>query len=165
MTAQGKTTTARIVADMVLMTADRPDGLVQPAARKTDAVTRTVASTERRHPGQYERRIRTVVHFTDGTRSVSCSASQTWTLAPAVEEAPVEEPAPAPAPAAAKPAGTCACCGGTTKGGHYLPGHDARHASRLVKEILEGRDVQDALAEIPAKHQPLVAKVTVRLGR
>ncbi len=29
----------------------------------------------------------------------------------------------------------CACgCGGSTKGGTWLPGHDAKHASRMLKE-------------------------------
>jgi hypothetical protein len=41
----------------------------------------------------------------------------------------------------------CVCgCGGTTKGGDFLPGHDARHKSNLFKEARAGN--ADALAEI-----------------
>jgi hypothetical protein len=33
----------------------------------------------------------------------------------------------------------CHCdCGGTTKGGRYLPGHDAKHKAALVKAALLG---------------------------
>ena len=33
----------------------------------------------------------------------------------------------------------CHCeCGGTTKGGRYLPGHDAKHKAALVKTALLG---------------------------
>ena len=34
---------------------------------------------------------------------------------------------------------TCLCgCEGTTKGGRYLPGHDAKHKSALVQSALAG---------------------------
>lgn len=33
----------------------------------------------------------------------------------------------------------CHCgCGGTTKGGRYLPGHDAKHKKALVEAALAG---------------------------
>lgn len=31
--------------------------------------------------------------------------------------------------------GSCVCCGGETKGGNFLPGHDARFVSGLVKDV------------------------------
>lgn len=43
---------------------------------------------------------------------------------------------------------TCVCgCGGTTKGGKFLPGHDARHKSNLIKEVLADES-EAALAEL-----------------
>ena len=34
---------------------------------------------------------------------------------------------------------SCHCgCGGTTKGGRYLPGHDAKHKKELVEAALGG---------------------------
>jgi hypothetical protein len=45
----------------------------------------------------------------------------------------------------------CVCgCGGTTKGGDFLPGHDARHKSNLFKEARAGNT--DALAEIDRRN-------------
>jgi hypothetical protein len=42
----------------------------------------------------------------------------------------------------------CACgCGEPTKGGEFRMGHDARHKSNLIKEVLAGGN-EDALAEI-----------------
>jgi hypothetical protein len=45
----------------------------------------------------------------------------------------------------------CVCgCGGTTKGGAFLPGHDARHKSTLFREARAGN--ADALAEIDQRN-------------
>jgi len=43
-------------------------------------------------------------------------------------------------PAKASKTGTCICgCNGTTKGGNFLPGHDARYVSLRVGGVLEGK--------------------------
>ena len=34
--------------------------------------------------------------------------------------------------------GSCECCGEQTKGGRFLPGHDARLAARLVQRVAQG---------------------------
>ena len=45
----------------------------------------------------------------------------------------------------------CVCgCGGTTKGGDFLPGHDARHKSALFREARAGN--AEALAEIDQRN-------------
>jgi len=57
----------------------------------------------------------------------------------------------------------CTCgCGGTTKGGHYLPGHDSQHLSRLLARVRSGALRFDAaLAEVA--HSPrLQAKLAGR---
>ena len=44
------------------------------------------------------------------------------------------------AKAAAKPkVGKCVHCGAETKGGNFLPGHDAAFVSGLVKEVVEAK--------------------------
>lgn len=36
---------------------------------------------------------------------------------------------------------SCLCgCGGTTKGGSFLPGHDAKYKSQLIKEAMAGNE-------------------------
>uniref|UniRef100_A0AAU6R709 SprT-like protease n=1 Tax=Micrococcus phage Olihed TaxID=3092209 RepID=A0AAU6R709_9CAUD len=57
-------------------------------------------------------------------------------------------------------------CGMTTKGGRYLPGHDAKHVANLAADIAVGtRTPKDALAEIglphgsAALHNKLVARL------
>jgi hypothetical protein len=49
---------------------------------------------------------------------------------------------------------TCGCgCGGVTGGGTYLPGHDAKHKSLLVKAVLAGgADAAEAEATLEAKN-------------
>lgn len=59
----------------------------------------------------------------------------------------------------------CACeCGGKTRGGRYLPGHDARHLARLARYVEAGAMARDrawmALAESPN----LQARLLARLG-
>lgn len=39
--------------------------------------------------------------------------------------------------------GECLCCGGETKGGKFLPGHDARHVSDQVALVLGGQKNED----------------------
>ncbi len=70
--------------------------------------------------------------------------------------------------APSKPAKTgseCRCsCGGVTKGGAYLPGHDARHISEVYKSAMAtGQSVEDALA-IFADKPALQAKLAKRFG-
>lgn len=67
-------------------------------------------------------------------------------------------------PSTAKPlVGLCRCCGGATKGGAFLPGHDSRYLSRLVEQVktgdLIGHDALAMLADKPA----LQAKLEKRL--
>ncbi|GAA3020190.1 hypothetical protein [Microbacterium dextranolyticum] len=59
----------------------------------------------------------------------------------------------------------CTCrCGGTTRGGFYLPGHDSQHLSVLVASVQAGQLTEDeALAEV-AHSAPLTAKLAVRIG-
>ena len=47
--------------------------------------------------------------------------------------------------AASKPkVGACVCCGAETKGGSFLPGHDARFVSSLVKTVSEANFTKTA---------------------
>jgi len=59
----------------------------------------------------------------------------------------------------------CKCqCGGTTKGGWYLPGHDSQHLSALTARVRDGDLTLDAaLAEV-AHSDRLPAKLAARLG-
>jgi len=150
------------------------------ATTKTGTTLRTVAGSEYVQPrrGYGERNVRIVVQFTDGTVSPSQGGATTWMVADLVAEAPAsreeaevvaEAAAVKEAPvevAPAKPAGRCACCGEAKTGkGSYLPGHDAKHASRLVLAVAAGRlTIETALAEIPAKQEKLIAKVAARIN-
>lgn len=60
----------------------------------------------------------------------------------------------------------CRCsCGGMTKGGAYLPGHDARHISEVYKTAMAtGQSIDDALA-IFADKPALQAKLAKRFGK
>ena len=77
-----------------------------------------------------------------------------------------ERPAKAPKakaerkPKAKKPAQECRCgCGEMTGGGNYRPGHDARHAGRVVLSAMDGEDL-DALIDLHFFDTPnLEAKV------
>ncbi|QCQ57453.1 hypothetical protein SEA_SUCHA_8 [Microbacterium phage Sucha] len=64
---------------------------------------------------------------------------------------------------ASKPATICAHgCGESTKGGRYLPGHDAKHVANLFADIkYSAKPVKEALAELPtpALHNKLVNKL------
>lgn len=40
--------------------------------------------------------------------------------------------------------GSCLCCGGPTKGGLFLPGHDARLVARLARSVDDGGSVHRA---------------------
>ena len=66
--------------------------------------------------------------------------------------------------------GSCACCGGETKGGNFLPGHDARFVSSIVSTIVEAgftKKAEDAgrkqLKEAGASEK-LTAKFDKSLG-
>lgn len=46
----------------------------------------------------------------------------------------------------------CVCgCGGTTKGGQFVPGHDMRHKSALIRAVLDD-DSEEALAELTERN-------------
>lgn len=63
-------------------------------------------------------------------------AEITDTLNHLVRDASPKKPRKASTP---KPSvGKCECCGDPTKGGRFLPGHDARLGSRLVQQVAEG---------------------------
>lgn len=74
-----KVTSSSLREGAVLLTT-HPDarGNVQVAQTKTGAILRTVERIQRSMPGQYERTVRILVHFTDGTVSDRCAPSQTW---------------------------------------------------------------------------------------
>lgn len=65
---------------------------------------------------------------------------------------------------AGNPARVCFCgCNGTTKGGSYLPGHDARHVSEVFAGWLANRyDITHAAAELPT--QALRDKLAKRIA-
>ena len=70
----------------------------------------------------------------------------------------------APAPAA-NPGLVCHCgCNGTTKGGAYLPGHDARHVSEVFAGWLANRHDLDGAKHL-LRHAPkLQAKLEARIA-
>lgn len=59
----------------------------------------------------------------------------------------------------------CKCrCGGTTRGGWYLPGHDSQHLSALAAQVRDGDLTLDAaLAEVGHSDR-LPAKLAARVG-
>lgn len=62
-----------------------------------------------------------------------------------------------------KPPCTC-LCGGTTGGGRYLPGHDARHLKNLTTRITSGElTLSDAMLVLEASPK-LAAKLAKRLS-
>lgn len=62
------------------------------------------------------------------------------------------QPKPAATTPASKEPKSCLCgCGGTTKGGRFLPGHDARYHSRLKREAAEAAAKAAAKMERQAK--------------
>jgi hypothetical protein len=59
----------------------------------------------------------------------------------------------------------CTCgCGETTGGGLYRPGHDARHVSRLVKQVKSSELTLDAARSEVAHSDKLVAKLEKAVG-
>lgn len=58
-----------------------------------------------------------------------------------------------PAPAT-KATGQCLCCGGETKGGAFLPGHDARWIKALAAEVLGGAASEDEVVARAAAVSP-----------
>ena len=67
-----------------------------------------------------------------------------------------------------KPArtGSCLCCGEATKGGLFLPGHDARYLARTVTEIKGGQSLDDTMTAWARQgiSEALQAKLVKRLG-
>lgn len=68
-----------------------------------------------------------------------------WARVPSNEERMLEEARKASTPRRGT-TGTCECCGEATKGGKFLPGHDARLKSRLRNEAKNGS--KEAAAEL-----------------
>lgn len=153
-TKTSRSTTKALQPGMVVLTRDSQANpqFALNTDRKTGSVLRVVSHKTQQAPGEYQRQVRTVVHFTDGKYSSPESSSTTWmvaALAP-VDVEPVatpEVPELSPADRAAvdaiqeaKAAKTfaCACCNLPTQGGNYLPGHDARHASQVAAKLNAG---------------------------
>lgn len=69
------------------------------------------------------------------------------------------------APKAAK-TGSCLCCGEPTKGGLFLPGHDARYLARTVQAVKDGARLDDVMTEWARAgiSEALQAKLVKRLG-
>lgn len=78
---------------------------------------------------------------------------------------PTKEKARKTPPKPEKTPTECRCaCGGLTKGGSYLPGHDARHISEVYKRAMAtGQSIEDALS-IFADKPALQAKLAKRFG-
>lgn len=60
--------------------------------------------------------------------------------------------------------GACRCCGEPTRGGAFLPGHDARYVSLLVAQVVEGKTSAEDAAALLADKPALQAKMAKRLG-
>lgn len=72
------------------------------------------------------------------TTKKAAKTAKTSKKAPA-KKAPAKKAAPTPK--------VCGCgCGGMTKGGTYIIGHDAKHKSALVKAVLSGTKAEAAKA-------------------
>lgn len=63
--------------------------------------------------------------------------------------------------------GTCVCCGGKTKGGSFLPGHDARFVSGLVGTVTEANFTKAAetSARKSLKDAGASEKLTAKFGK
>lgn len=80
---------------------------------------------------------------------------------------PIREPREPGEPREPKPAkpGRCRCCDGPTKGGLFLPGHDARYISQQA-ELIVKKGRQDLLnARLDDLTPALFAKLTKRIER
>lgn len=68
----------------------------------------------------------------------------------------------------AKPkTGTCICCGEATKGGLFLPGHDARHIGRVAETIKGGKYTLDEALQLMTEQgisEALRAKLAKRVA-
>lgn len=75
------------------------------------------------------------------------------------------KPSETPAKPASNPARVCHCgCNGTTKGGAYLPGHDARHVSEVFAAWIANRYDVDGAKHV-LRHAPkLQAKLEARIA-
>lgn len=73
--------------------------------------------------------------------------------------------APGSAPVASAEGRWCGCdCGGTPKRGRYLPGHDARHLARLVRDVRAGAVTSESASRALSGSPRLQAKLADRLG-
>ena len=85
-----------------------------------------------------------------------------------VRSVPLPDSARRPAPKLRTPrvtAGACRCCGEPTKGGQFLPGHDARYASQQVERFAAERPADPAAWLAALQVGPkLAAKIARRLS-
>jgi hypothetical protein len=87
-----------------------------------------------------------------GTRAAKAAKRASDPMASVFDEAKVAKAEKAKATKngakGAKPAKSCECgCGGQTKGGRFLIGHDAKLKSRLINEVLDGKGAGAKAAE------------------
>ena len=61
--------------------------------------------------------------------------------------------------------GKCRCCAGETKGGEFLPGHDARFVGQLAVQVVGGSASRDDAFEKLEGLPKLQAKLDARLAR
>lgn len=90
------------------------------------------------------------------------------TLYPSREPGWRSEVKETPARTSRKPSdGQCLCCGDKTKGGRFLPGHDSRYLTMVVKSVNEHQATVDGVAEIMTQEgcsMALVAKFRKRVN-
>lgn len=60
--------------------------------------------------------------------------------------------------------GVCGCCGGPTKGGKFLPGHDSKYLNQLLVNPDRGRAAELADQVSPAFRRKFDARVGVDRG-
>lgn len=80
------------------------------------------------------------------------------------KETPSGSPRSKPVAVVRATAGECLCCNEPTKGGKFLPGHDARWLSRQVQAIMDDPSSRESVeAAVKAASDALHAKLTNRL--
>ena len=88
-------------------------------------------------------------------------AELTGTVPP---EIPGDGQTPKPKPRASV-AKVCLCCGEPTRGGKFLPGHDARYLSLQLKRYLEEDDKGAVLEEVRQISESLLGKLQIRVKK